>query len=46
MASTENGQGGDEILTFAQVSARFVKLSCRRRKTIYAYSVFEFAVFA
>lgn len=46
VASTENGQGGDEILTFAQVSARFVKLSCRRRKTIYAYSVFEFAVFA
>lgn len=40
-----NGTGGTEIIDFAPVTVRYVKLYCIKRATQYGFSVYEFEIY-
>ena len=42
---TDNGKGGSEVVEFAPIEARWVRLSATRRATEYGCSLWEFRVF-
>lgn len=42
--STTNGTGGNEEIAFTAVSARYVRINCTQRGTVWGYSLFEFKV--
>ncbi len=44
--TTRSGEGGMETVTFAPVSARWVRMYGTKRATAFGYSLFSFEVFA
>ena len=43
--STTSGDGGDDSISFAPVSTRYVKMNGIQRGTPYGYSLYEFEVY-
>ncbi len=43
---TNSGQGGEEVVRFAPVDARWVRMTGTRRATPYGYSLWEIGVFS
>lgn len=43
--ATSNGNGGADVVRFAPVQARYVRVTGTQRATSYGYSLFEFAVY-
>ena len=41
-----NATGGTQEINFATVNARYVKLNCIKRATVYGFSVYEFEVYS
>lgn len=44
--STESGQGDEEMITFAPIAARYVRLTGLKRGTQYGYSLYSIGVYA
>jgi len=44
--STTTGTGGTDVITFPQVTARYVRMLGIKRGTVFGYSIYEFQVFA